>query len=112
MVHGDVARLPSASYRDKRADVPAVGRQGARADIEVSLIPLHGPTLLDISMNHPRCASYVAAASQTRGNAAALRDRDKLQADAGHLHQASTVGFFSGGISDEERLFPSGCTDG
>jgi hypothetical protein len=26
--------------------------------------------------------------------------------------QASTVGFFSGGISDEEKLFPSGCTDG
>jgi hypothetical protein len=26
--------------------------------------------------------------------------------------QASTVGFFSGGISDEERFFPSGCTYG
>jgi hypothetical protein len=30
--------------------VAAVGRQGARADIEVPLPPTHSPTLLDISM--------------------------------------------------------------
>jgi hypothetical protein len=70
--------------------VAAVGRQGARADIEVTLPPPHGPTLLDISMIHPRCATYVAAASQTRGAAAALRDRDKYRAHAGHLHPGHT----------------------
>jgi hypothetical protein len=64
----------------------AVGRQGARADIEVTLAPPHGPTSLDIYMIHPRCATYVAAASQTRGAAAALRDQDKYRAHAGHLH--------------------------
>jgi hypothetical protein len=56
--------------------VAAAGRQGALADNEVTLPPPHGPTLLDISMIHPRCATYVAAASRTRGAAAALRDRD------------------------------------
>jgi hypothetical protein len=70
--------------------VAAVGRQGARADIEVTLPPPHGPTLLDISMIHTRCATYVAAASQTRGAAAALRDRDKYRAHAGHLHPGHT----------------------
>jgi hypothetical protein len=66
--------------------VAAVGRQGARADIEVTHLPPFGPTLLDISMIHPRCSTYVAATSQTRGAAAALRDRSKYQAHAGHLH--------------------------
>jgi hypothetical protein len=66
--------------------VAAVGRQGARADIEVTLPPPHGPILLDISMIPPHCATYVVAASQTRGAAAALRDRDKCWAHAGHLH--------------------------
>jgi hypothetical protein len=41
-------------------------------------------------MIHPRCATYVAAASQTRGAAAALRDRDKYRAHAGHLHPGHT----------------------
>jgi hypothetical protein len=68
----------------------ASGRQGARADIEVTLPPPHGPTLLDISMIHPRCSTYVAAASQTRGAAAALQDRDKYRAHAGHLHPGHT----------------------
>jgi hypothetical protein len=70
--------------------VAAVGRQGARADIEVTLPAPHGPTLLDISLIHPRCPTYVAAASQTRGTAAALRDRDKYRVRAGHLHPGHT----------------------
>jgi hypothetical protein len=70
--------------------VAAAGRQGARADIEVTLPPPHGPTLLDVSMIHPRCATYVTAASQTRGAAAALRDRDKYRTHAGHLHPGHT----------------------
>jgi hypothetical protein len=41
-------------------------------------------------MIHPRCATYVAAASHTRGAAAALRDRDKNRAYAGHLHPGHT----------------------
>jgi hypothetical protein len=45
---------------------------------------------MDISMIHPRCATYVAAASQTRGAAAALQDRDKYRAHAGHLHPGHT----------------------
>jgi hypothetical protein len=56
----------------------------------VTLPPPHGPTLLDISMIHPRCATYVATASRTRGAAAALRDRDKYRAHAGHLHPGHT----------------------
>jgi hypothetical protein len=70
--------------------VAAVGRQGARADIEVTLSPPHGTTLLNVSMIHPRCATYVAAASQTRGAPAALRDRDKYRAHAGLLHPGHT----------------------
>jgi hypothetical protein len=68
------------------AGVAAIGRQGARASIEVTLPLPHGPTLLDISMIHPRCPTYVAAASKTRSAAAALRDRHKYRAHAGHLH--------------------------
>jgi hypothetical protein len=41
-------------------------------------------------MIHPRCATYVATASQTRGAAAALRDRDKNRAHAVHLHPGHT----------------------
>jgi hypothetical protein len=41
-------------------------------------------------MIHPRCATHFAAASQTRGTAAALRDRDKYRAHAGHLHPGHT----------------------
>jgi hypothetical protein len=70
--------------------VAAAGRQGARADIEVTLPPPHGPNLLDISMIHPRCTTYVAAASQTRDAAAALHDRNKYRAHAGHLHLGHT----------------------
>jgi hypothetical protein len=57
---------------------------------EVTLPLSHGPTLLDISMIHPCCATCVAATSQTRGPAAALRDRDKYRAHTGHLHPGHT----------------------
>jgi hypothetical protein len=72
--------------------VAAVGRQEARADIEVTLPLPHSPTLLDIFIIHPRCPTYVAAASQlqTRGAAAALRDRHKYRAHAGHPHLGHT----------------------
>jgi hypothetical protein len=53
--------------------VAGAGRQGACADIDVTLLPPHGPTSLNIYIStiQPRCATYVAAAS--------LRDRDKYQ---------------------------------
>jgi hypothetical protein len=41
-------------------------------------------------MIHPRCATYVAAASQTKGAAAALRDRDTYRSHAGHQHPGHT----------------------
>jgi hypothetical protein len=41
-------------------------------------------------MIHPRCPTYVATASQTRGSAAALRDRHKYWAHAGHRHPGHT----------------------
>jgi hypothetical protein len=56
----------------------------------VTLPPPYGPTLLDISGLHPRCSIYVAAASQKRGAAAALHDRDKYRAHASHMHPGHT----------------------
>jgi hypothetical protein len=41
-------------------------------------------------MIHPRCSTYVAAASQKRGAPTALRDRSKYLAHAGHLHPCHT----------------------
>jgi hypothetical protein len=41
-------------------------------------------------MIHPRCLTNVATAPQTRGAAAALRDRHKYRAHAGHLHLGHT----------------------
>jgi hypothetical protein len=35
--------------------------QGARAEIDVTLPPPHGPTLLDVSMIHPGCPTYVVS---------------------------------------------------
>jgi hypothetical protein len=76
------------------AGVAAAGRRGARADIEVALSSPHGgarvTSLLDVSMIHRRFPTHVAAASQTRGTAAALRDRSKCQAHAGHRHLGHT----------------------
>jgi hypothetical protein len=67
--------------------VAAVGCHGAGADIEVTLPAPQGPTLLHIFMIYPRCAGYVAAASQMRGAAAALRDKDTFWA---HVHPGHT----------------------
>ena len=68
----------------------AAGRQGARADIDASLPRPHGRILLDISMTHPRCSSYVAVASRSPGAAAAKRDSDKYRSHAGHQHPGHT----------------------
>jgi hypothetical protein len=46
--------------------------------------------ILAVSMIHPRCPTYAAAASQTRGAAATVRDRSKYQAHAGHLQPGHT----------------------
>jgi hypothetical protein len=56
----------------------------------MALPPPHGSTLLDISMIHARCATYIAATFQTRGAAAALRDRDKYLAHTRHLYPGNT----------------------
>jgi hypothetical protein len=48
------------------------------------------PQLLDISMIHPRCPTYIAAASHARGASAALRDRSKYRTHARHLHRGHT----------------------
>jgi hypothetical protein len=76
------------------AGVAAPGCRWARADIEVALPSPHGgarvTSLLDVSMIHRRFPTHVAAASQTRGTAAALRDRSKCQAHAGHRHLGHT----------------------
>jgi hypothetical protein len=68
----------------------AVGGAGQHSDIKVTLPPPHGPTFLDVCMIHPRCSTYIAAASQMPGAAAALRDRSKYRAHAGHLHPGHT----------------------
>ena len=36
------------------------GRAGSRVDIEAKLPLPHGPSLLDVSLTHPRAATYVA----------------------------------------------------
>jgi hypothetical protein len=59
-------------------------------DIDVTLPPPHGPTLLDVSMMYPRCSTYIAAASHTRWAAAALHGQCKYRAHAGHLHPSHT----------------------
>ena len=41
------------------------GKAGSRADIEAKLPLLHGPTLLDVSLTHPRAATYVTDAQAT-----------------------------------------------
>jgi hypothetical protein len=46
--------------------------------------------MLDISIVHPRCSTYFAAAPETRDAAAALHDRDKYRAHAGYLHPEHT----------------------
>jgi hypothetical protein len=62
----------------------AVG--GVRPQIEVTLPPPHGPTLLDTSITHPLSPTYAAAVSRTRGSVATLRDGSKYRAHVGHMH--------------------------
>jgi hypothetical protein len=64
----------------------APGRQGARADIHATLPPPYGPTLLDVSIIHPRSSSVIHQAACTRGSAAAFRDRQKYRANTAHQH--------------------------
>jgi hypothetical protein len=64
----------------------AAGRQGARADIHATMPPPHGPTLIDVSIIHPRSSTVIAHAARNKGSAAAFRDRQKYRANAGHQH--------------------------
>ena len=65
-------------------------RAGSRADIEAKLRLPHGPTLLDVSLSHPRAATYVRDAATMQGSAAAKRDGVKYQANSGHPHPGHT----------------------
>jgi hypothetical protein len=61
--------------------------QRARADVRAFLPPPLGLTLLDVSVTHPRCSSYVHAAAASPGATAASRDQVKYNAMSGHaLH--------------------------
>jgi hypothetical protein len=51
--------------------------------------PLDGPAWLDLSMIHPRCSPFVAAASHLRGATAALCDR-RRGASTGHMRAICT----------------------
>jgi hypothetical protein len=53
-------------------------------------------------MINPRCPTYAAAASQTRGAAAALRDRSKHRAHVGYLYPGHT--FVLAGIGTYGQL--------
>ena len=68
----------------------APGRAGSRADIEARLPPPHGPALLDVSLTHPRAATYVTDAAPTQGSAAAKRDALKYRGHNGHYHPGYT----------------------
>jgi hypothetical protein len=87
-VHSGYRACRAPSYTS--VGVAAVKRQGRRADTEVTLPLSHGPTLLDMSMIHPRCPTYVAATTQTLGMAADLRDMSKERAHSGHLDPSHT----------------------
>jgi hypothetical protein len=51
--------------------------------------PPHGP-MLDISMIHPHCPTYVAAAPQILGAAVALQHMSEYRAQEGRLHPCHT----------------------
>ena len=68
----------------------APGRAGSRADIEARLPPPHGPALLDVSLTHPRAATYVTDAATIQGSAAAKRDALKYRGHNGHYHPGYT----------------------
>jgi hypothetical protein len=56
----------------------------------VTLPPPCVPPILNTSMIHPCCPTYVAAASLTHSAAATLRDWNKYQAHAGHPRTSHT----------------------
>jgi hypothetical protein len=62
----------------------------ARADVRAFLPQPYGITLLDISITHPRCATYIQQAAQQPGATAASRDRDKHRGIAGHALEGQT----------------------
>jgi hypothetical protein len=65
--------------------------KGARVKVEVTVPPPHGPILLDMTMIHPRCQTYIApSASQATGPNVALHDRSEFRAHVGHLHPGHT----------------------
>ena len=66
------------------------GRAGSRADVEARLPPPHGPTLLDVSLTHPRAATYVTDAAAMQWSAAAKRDALKYWGHNGHYHAGYT----------------------
>jgi hypothetical protein len=60
--------------------------EGVRANLEVTLPPSHGTTLLDVSMIHPRCSTYVATVFQTCDATAALHDNIIYHVHSVHMH--------------------------
>ena len=62
----------------------APGRAGSRADIETRLPPPYDPALLDVSLTHPRTATYVTDAAAMHGSAAAKRNALKYRGHDGH----------------------------
>ena len=76
-------------YNDVGTAAP--GRAGSRAGIESRLPPPHGPTLLDVSLTHPRAAAYVTDAAGMQGSAAAKRDALKYRGhDSSHYYPGYT----------------------
>ena len=51
---------------------------------------LHGPALLDVSLTHPRAATYVTDAATIQGSAAVKRDALKYRGHNGHYHPGCT----------------------
>jgi hypothetical protein len=78
--------MPSVAICNERTEpsctfvgVAAAGRQSARSDIDVTLRPPYWSLI---------CMIYLAA--QTRGTAAALRDRSKYRVHVGRMHPGHT----------------------
>ena len=75
-------------YNEK--GMAALGRAGSRADIEAKLPPPHGRTLLDVSLTHPRAATYLTDAAAMQGSAAAKQDAIQHRGNNGHHHPGHT----------------------
>ena len=54
------------------------------------LPPPHGPTLLDVSLTHPRAVNYVTDAAAVQGSAGAKRNALKYRGHNGHHHPGYT----------------------